>query len=398
MDYHPIPSPGFFKDMFPTYKWLRENDPVHFIPPFKTWFISRHEDVLALLKDNENFSVEKMPVMKSWHPDVQYVMQTLFKDEPDHSRLRGVLNDFFSVAKIKIHEERIREIVENAIQKLKDNGKNDIDIEKDYAYTIPIDTLCVIMGLPQEDFQLFHKWAPKLSEALLPMQTPEQKEKAAITACEVRDYLINHYKKGNLKPDGNDTVLSLLKEAVDAGIMTEEEIVPQSVQLYIGGHETTLSLIGKCIYSLLKNPDQLALLKKNPKLIPKAVEETIRWNGVAHCIGRVLVNDYTLHGKTMKAGDMVFLCNASANRDDNAFPNAEKFELNRPRTSEYLGFGHGLRYCLGNILARMETRMAISALIESFPNLSLSEDKEPQFNTNLMLHGLVTLPVNLNQE
>lgn len=393
----PIMSPGFFKDMFPTYKWLRDNDPVHFVPPMKVWFVTRHEDVLTLLKDNDNFSVEQMPVSKSWHPDVQYVMQTLFKDEPDHGRLRGVLNDFFGVTNIRKHEARIAKIVKNAIQNIKNSGKEVIDIEKDYAYTIPIDTLCVIMGLPHEDYHLFHKWAPKLGEALLPMQTPEQKEKAAITACEVRDYLIEHFRKGNLKPEGEETVMSLLKDAVDAGVMTEEEMVPQAVQLYIGGHETTLSLIGKSIYALLTNPEELAKIKENPKLVPKAVEETVRWHGVSHVIGRALVNDYTLHGKTMKAGDMVFLCNGSGNRDERAFPNPDKFDVNRKRTAHYLGFGHGLRYCLGNILARMETRMAIKALFEAFPNIQLSDTQPTQFNTNLMLHGITSMPVKLNK-
>lgn len=393
----PIMSPSFFKDMFPTYQWLRDNDPVHFVPPMQVWFVTRHEDVLALLKDNDNFSVENMPVMKSWHPDVQYVMQTLFKDEPDHGRLRGVLNDFFSASKIRKRQGKIGEIVKSAIQKLKDSGKAVIDIEKDYAYTIPIDTLCVVMGLPKEDYPLFHKWAPLLGEALQPMQTPEQKEKGAITACEVRDYLIEHFRKGNLKPEGEDTILSLLKDAVDTGVMTEEEIVPQAVQIYIGGHETTLSLIGKCIYALLTNPAELAKIKENPKLVSKAVEETVRWNGVSHVIGRALAKDYTLHGKTMKAGDMVFLCNGAANRDERVFPNPDKFDIERKRTGPHLGFGHGLRYCLGNVLARMETQLAITALFEAFPNLELADPTSVHFNTNLMLHGITTLPVKLNK-
>lgn len=393
----PMLSPEFFRDMFSTYAWLREHEPVHLIEPINTWFVSRHDDVKTILADLENFSVENMPIMKAWHPDVQYSLRSLFTDDPDHARLRGVVNDFFMPANVMKLEAQVKEIVDQAIKDVIAGGNDVIDIEKEYAYTIPIDVLSMIMGLPKKDFKLFHEWAPQLAEALQPMQDKEALENGGRVAREIKSYLSKLLADGNLKPDGHDTVLSLLKAGVENGIMREDELIPQAVQLYIGGHETTLSLIGKCIYTLLKNPKELEKLRNNPSLAAKVVDETVRYNGVSHIIGRRVAKDYTIHGVTMKENDMLFLGNASANRDENVFDRADQFIIDRSKRTPHLGFGRGSRYCLGNFLAKMETRLAITALFEAFPNLTLAEGSEPKFGTNLMLHGLLSLPVQLNR-
>ena len=393
----PMLSPEFFEDMFATYAWLRENEPVHWIEPINTWFISRHEDASRMLMDNENFSVEKMPIMDAWHPDVKAVMLSLFTDDPDHARLRGVVNDFFMPANVMKLEEKIKEIVDQALAGVKANGKGVIDIEKEYAYTIPIDVLSMIMGLPKEDYHLFHAWAPQLAEALQPMQSDEEKENGGRVAREIRDYLLDLFERGNLKPDGEATVMSLLKDAADNGAMHEHELITQAVQLYIGGHETTLSLIGKCIYLLLSNPSELEKFRGNPALASKVVDETVRFHGVSHIIGRRVAKEYTLHGVTMRPDDMVFVGNASANRDPNIFDQPDEFIVDRSKgRAPHLGFGRGARYCLGNHLAKLETRHAITALFDAFPNIELAPEYEPKFGTNLMLHGILSLPVKLN--
>lgn len=392
----PMLSPGFFDDMFTTYAWLRKNEPVHKIKPINTWFVSRHADVSTILADNENFSVEHMPITDAWHPDVKAALISLFMDDPDHARLRGVVNNYFMPVSVMKLEEKIKAIIEQAVDGVKSSGADLIDIEKEYAYTIPIDVLSMIMGLPKEDYHLFHEWAPQLAEALQPMQTEEEKENGGRVARAIHDYLSNLFKKGDLKPDGEDTVMSLLKDGVESGVMHEHELMTQALQLYIGGHETTLSLIGKAIYLLLTNPSELEKLKADPKLAPKVIDETVRFHGVSHVIGRRVVNDYTLHGVTMNADDMLFLGNASANRDEDVFENPDQFVIDRKGRTPHLGFGRGARYCLGNHLAKLEARHAITALFEAFPNMQLADGYEPKFGTNLMLHGIVSLPVKLN--
>ena len=392
----PMLSPEFFDDVFATYAELRKNEPVYLIEPINTWFISRHADVMTILADNDNFSVENMPITKAWHPDVQHALSSLFMDDPDHARLRGVVASFFMPRSVNAREAAIKEIVDKAIDSVRESNKPVIDIEKEFAYTVPIDTLSLIMGLPKEDYGLFHNWAPKLAEALQPMQTEAQREEGGETARAIDQYLRGLFEKGDLKPQGEDTVLSLLKDAVDSGVMKEEELLTQAVQLYIGGHETTLSLIGKCIYSLLTHPDELEKFKADPSIAPRVVDEAVRYNGVSHVIGRRLTRDYTLHGVTMKENDMVFLGNASANRDESVFSNADQFIVDRAERNPHFGFGRGIRFCLGNHLAKLETRLAITALFEAFPDMQLAEGHEAKFGTNLMLHGLLSLPVKLN--
>ena len=391
----PMLSPEFFRDIFPTYAWLREHDPVHRIEPISTWFVSRYADAVAILADNDHFSVENMPITETWHPDVRMALSSLFMDDPDHARLRGVVREFFQPASVQRREALVAGIVNNALEQVQSFGKTVIDIEKEYAYTIPIDVLSAIMGLPQEDFPLFHAWAPQLSEALQPMQTEEQREQGGTVARAIRDYLLRIIQGGNLKPQGEETVLSLLREAVQHGVMSEQEMLTQAIQLYIGGHETTLSLIGKCIHALLTHPAELRKFKADPSLAPKLVEETVRFNGVSHVIVRRVAKDYRLHDVTLKENDMLFVGNASANRDAAVFERADEFIIDRPGRIRHLGFGRGIRFCLGNHLAKLETRLAIVALFRAFPDMRLVEGREAQFGTNLMLHGLLSLPVQL---
>lgn len=391
----PMLSPEFFHDMFPTYAWLREHEPVHKIEPINTWFVSRYADATAILADNDHFSVEDMPITREWHPDVRMALSSLFMDDPDHARLRGVLREFFMPTSIRKREALVAGIVSNALEQVRSSGKAVIDIEKEYAYTVPIDVLSAIMGLPPEDFPLFHAWAPQLAEALQPMQTEQQREQGGAVARAIRDYLLQIIQNENLKPQGEETVLSLLRDAVQQGVMSEQELLTQAIQLYIGGHETTLSLIGKCIYALLTHPEELRKFKADFSLAPQLVEETVRFNGVSHVIVRRVARDYQLHGVAMKENDMLFVGNASANRDAAAFERADEFIIDRPGRIRHLGFGRGIRFCLGNHLAKLETRLAVSALFRAFPDMRLCEDREAQFGTNLMLHGLLSLPVQL---
>ena len=394
---HPsILSPEFFQDMNPTYDWLRENEPVYFIEPIQTWFVSRYTDAVSILQDNENFSVEDMPITNMWHPNVKSATRTLFMDNPDHARLRGVMERFFMLPSIKKREAMVAEIVDQSIQSVKKSGKTTIDIEKEFAYTIPIDVVSIIMGLPKEDFQLFHDWAPKLNKAVIPNLTEEEKDQAGQTASDVGEYLTDHFRKGNLKPYGEDTVMSLLKDAVDSGVMTEDEMIPQAVQLYIGGHETTLQLIGLCLHQLLKHPAEMAKLKNNPELIQKAVDETVRIDGVSQVIVRRVAKDYQLHGVTMKANQMLFVGNGAANHDPDVFENPLVFDIERKSPKPHLGFGNGIRYCLGNHLGKMEARLAVNALLKEFPNIHLPSDHKPDYNSNMMMRGLLSLTVELD--
>lgn len=388
-------SSEFFSDTYVVYEWLRTNAPVYMIDQIKTWFISRHSDAVKILDDNVNFSVENLPIGENWAPEVQAAMRTLFVDDPDHARLRGVVSGFFMPAAVKKRESEISKIISLAIERIVESGKTKIDVQKEFAYSVPIDVLSMLMGLPKEDFSLFHEWAPKLNEALLPIQTAEQQQAGAEAAIAVRDYLHELIRCQRAERLGGETILSLLIEGVRSGVMSEDEMLPQAVQLYIGGHETTLQLIGLTLHALFTHPTELDKVKADPTLALKAVEETVRWDGVSHGIVRRVASDYRLHGVTMKANDMVFVGNASANRDPLVFEDPDRFSIERRGRAAHLGFGRGIRYCLGQNVAKLEAKLAVAAFIQAFPNARLSEGFVPQYGQNLMMRGHTTLPFEL---
>lgn len=389
----PIMSPEFFLDMPKTYHWIRDNEPVHHAEGLG-YFIMRTADVEAALANNENFSASDLPFVKALHPIVADSVSTLFVDDPDHARLRAVVNSYFMPRNVMTFEPRIQEIIDNAVAGLKDIKPGEvIDIQKTFAYKVPIDVLSIVIGLPKEDFAKFHAWAPLLNSALMPRQTEAQKDAGAAAFTEVRAYLDEVIATKNLRPDGHDTVLSLLKDAVDDGRMKPEELSKQAVQLYLGGHETTLSLMGLTIQALLRNPAELAKLKADPELAMNAVNEAVRFDGVSQVIVRRCAKEITIHGVTIPQDAMVYISNGSANHDPAVIDDPDSFIIDREKRVQHYGFGKGIRFCLGNHLARLEIRLAINALFAAFPDMRLPDDYESDYIGSLMLNGLKHLPV-----
>lgn len=388
-----INSPEFFVNMPPTYHWLRENDPVHHVEGLG-YFILRTDDVDAACANNENFSASDLPFVKALHPIVAESMSTLFVDDPDHARLRAVVNSYFMPRNVLTFETQIQEIIERALDKLKDIPAGEVtDIQKTFAYQVPIDVLSVVLGLPKEDFDKFHRWAPLMNTALLPMQTDAQKETGAQAFTEVREYLDHVIATKDVRPDGHDTVLSLLKDAVADGRMQPDELSKQALQLYLGGHETTVSLMGLTIQALLQNPAELEKLKADPELAMNAVNEAVRYDGVSQVIVRRCAKEIEIRGTTIPKDAMVFISNGSANHDPSAIENPDSFIIDRETRVQHYGFGKGIRFCLGNHLARLEIRLAINALFKAYPDMRLADEYEPNYIGNLMLNGLKHLPV-----
>ena len=392
----PINSPEFFLDMPPTYHWLRDNDPVHHAEGLG-YFIMRTADVEAALAAPECFSASDLPMLNPLHPIVRESMSTLFVDDPDHARLRGVVNHYFMPRNVNTFEPRIQEIIDRAVDGLKDFNPGEIvDLQKTFAYRVPIDVLSIFVGLPKEDFDKFHDWAPKLNAALMPEQTEEQKEAGARVFQDVRAYLDDVIATRDVRPDGHDTVLSLLKDAVADGRMRPDELSMQAIQLYLGGHETTLSLIGLAIQTLLQHPSELEKLKADPSIAMDVINEVVRYDGVSQVIVRRCAKETTIAGTTIPKDAMVFVSNGSANHDPAYIDDPDSFIVDREKRVQHYGFGKGIRFCLGNHLARLEARLAINALFKAYPDIRLPDDYEPQYIGNLMLNGLKSLPVILN--
>jgi len=384
---------NIFDNPYPAFARLREEQPVYRIPEFDAWFISRFQDAIAVLHDDEHFSKADTILTRNMHPTVRKLFSTLQQDDPDHRRIRTVLQKFFSIRDLKAFEQEVQSIVDGAIEKLR--ADREAELMKDFAYRIPIEVLCVILGLPKEDYALFEGWAPGLVKGFNPDPSSENWRVGARTYDELREYLIGLIAHLRGEPQKRQTIMSLLIEACDAGTISEEELLSQAVVMYVGSHETTLNLIGQTIYCLLRHPDELAKIHRNRDLVAGAVEEAIRFDGPGHMVERRVAKPIMIHGVELAEDDALFVGVASANRDPDCCENPDQFLIDRERRVDHVGLGHGIHYCLGAHLARMEARLSVASLFTEFPNLSLAEPPPLPYNENMMLRGIKRLPVQL---
>lgn len=392
------PSPNLmnddiFRDPWPTYARLRAEDPVHRVPELDVWFLSRYPDIVQVLRQPDRFSKQNTRLQLNMHPTVRKYMFTLFKENPDHRRLRASVERFFTRQNLERFRSRIADIIDEAIDDLRD--ETEVDLVTRYAYRIPINVLCLTLGLPPGDYHLFEKWAPGIAHGMNPDPSSERWQIAGETYAAVGKYLTDLIGHMRANPPAEPTILSLLVASCEAGDIDEDELVSLAVNLYGAAHETTLNLIGLTVYSLLRFPDELEKVKRNPDLMSNAVEETVRFDGAGHMVDRHVNEDTELHGKTLKAGDTVFLGIASGNRDPECCESADRFLVDRKQPTRHLGFGHGNHFCVGRLLGRMETTMAVDALIRTFPDVALVEPAPLDYNENLFLHGLKRLPLRL---
>lgn len=386
---------NIWPDPYPTYKQLREYDPVHWVPELNGWFVSKHKDISRILTDQEHFSKENISLLEaSLDPTVLELNRLLFVDDPEHANWRSLFQGFFSPGKVGRFEEIVTEIVDNEIAALRD--KSELDLLKGFAYRIPINVLCHILGLPKEDYDKFAAWAPHLNEAFSPIPTPEQKARGTQAYSEVKDYLKVLLEEKMSATEQTDDILSIVATACAQGKISELDAIGLAVIFYVGGHETTLNFIAKTLYQLLRNPTELAKVRRNRDLLAKALNETARYDNIAHFWVRRVKKSTSIDGVALKEDDLILLGLASGNRDPDCCENPDKFIVDRPNNVRSLAFSGGPHFCIGAHLARLEAKIAISKLIDAFPEMSLATSDPLPTNCNFFMNGLIRLPVRLN--
>lgn len=383
-----------FLNPYPMFKRLREEAPVQWVPEFGVWFISRYDDIVAVVQDNDHFSKERTRVERGLHPTVRKWLAPLFMDDPDHRRLRSVLDRFFAIKSLQRFSEEIDQTVRRAAHDLRD--ENEIDLLQKFAYRIPLHVLSMTLGLPREDFKLFEAWAPGIGDGFNPDKTSKAWQNGGVVYGEVAGYLADMIKAIRVNPPGEPTILSLLIEANDAGVISEDELIGQAVLLFVGTHETTLNLIGLSAYSFLRHSGELDKVKRNPALLAGAIDEVLRFDGPGHMCDRRVQKEIEVHGTRLKEDDAVWLGLAAGNRDPRCCERPDEFIVDRQGPVRHLGFSQGIHLCPGRHLSRLEARLAIAALFEVFPNIALAGAAPLAYNENLFIHGLRQLPVRLN--
>jgi cytochrome P450 len=368
-------------DPYPYFKLLRETDPVHFDAVRGTWLIARHEDVSRLLRDDVRLSAVQGP------PNPNANM--LGTDPPRHTRLRTLVSMAFTPRAVRKLQPRIHEIVDELLDSAAARGE--VDAIADFAYPLPITIIGEMLGVPPAERGFFREASTSVALALGYAQDPH----ATARASEGRGELVRYFEDliRRRRADPQDDLVTACIQAEDEGDrLSHPELIAMMLILLIGGHETTVNLIGNGILALLRNPDQLDLLRREP-IEREATEELLRYDPPSQYTGRMAVQDFELHGRHIKAGQSVRMLLASANRDAEVFANPDSVYLTRS-PNPHVAFGAGIHYCLGGELARLEGQIAISTIVRRFPNLKLATD-ELTWRPAPVFRGLEALPLTL---
>ena len=381
---------------------LRESDPVHWNPRHRAWVITRYADVMTSLRSPSMSADRITPFAEavsrnSASDDVTATMGILqdwmvFRDPPDHTRLRGLVSRAFAPPVVKARHDDVQHSIDELISELREHDR--ADVIREFAYPLPAIVIAQMLGAPPQDRELFKTWSDQITALVFGDYAREDRfHRGAAGMIELRDYLLELIADFERTP--GDNLISLLLEREGDDALTRDELVATCVLLLFGGHETTTNLIGNAVLALLTNPNERERLRATPDLAGRAIEEFLRFDGPARATVRMVREDHELGGVRLQAGDRVFLVNMAANRDPDAFADPDRLDLAR-NPSNHLGFGFGAHYCLGAPLARLEGQLAITSLIDAFPDMRLEgAPEELTWHRTMLSRGLEKLPVSL---
>ena len=370
-------SQEFLADPYPHYRSLRERDPVHLDEARNCWLITRYDDVVAMLRDDERFSAEQ-PVGASM----------LVSNPPGHTRLRTLVSKAFTARTVSRLAPRVQEIVDGLLDGVAARGE--MEAISEFAYPLPITVIAEMLGVEPERRDFFREASTKIAVAL----GPATDQRVETRANEGRTQLVGYFEEliAKRKAEPREDLVSALVQAEDRGdFLGHGELLAMVLLLLVGGHETTVNLIGNGLLALLRNPDQLKLLRTEEGIEKRAVEELLRYDSPVQYTGRIAKEDIEIGGKRITAGQSVRAIFAAANRDAEVFEHPDELDLRR-EPCPHIAFGVGIHFCLGAALARLEGQIAISTLVRRFPGLRLAKERL-RWRPAPVLRGLEALPV-----
>ncbi|MER5944838.1 cytochrome P450 [Streptomyces sp. NPDC001904] len=393
----------FATDPYPAYAWLREHSPVHrtTLPSgVEAWLVTRYADARQALADQR---LSKNPVHHA--DDAQGKSKTgipgersaglmthlLNIDPPDHTRLRRLVSKAFTPRRVAEFAPRVQELTDGLIDGFAARGSADLIHE--FAFPLPIYAICDLLGVPREDQDDLRDWA-----GMMIRHGKGPRGGVARAVKKIRRYLADLIHRKRLG-DGDDLISGLIRASDHGEHLTEDEVVAMCFVLLFAGFETTINLIGNGTHALLRHPEQRAVLQSalargEHGLLETGVEELLRFDGpVEMATWRYATEDLEIGGVAVAEGDPVLVVLAAADRDPARFDSPDTLDLARG-DNKHLGYGHGIHYCIGAPLARLEGHTALATLLTRLPDLRLGEDPaELRWRGGLIMRGLRTLPV-----
>jgi pimeloyl-[acyl-carrier protein] synthase len=381
--------PEFHANPYPFYHRLRESDPVH-QSPMGLWVLTRYDDVVLLLRDprfgREAFAPLLSTVYGQEGSGANLPRSMLFRDPPDHTRLRNLVNRAFTPRVVENLRPRIQQIVEQRLDRVQ--AAQEMDLIGDLAYPLPVAVICEMLGVPVGDHERIRQWSADVARSLDAIGLPSDAgivERGRAGRQALAEYFLELIPDRRSRPQ--DDLLSLLITAEEQGDrLTEGELLAMCILLFIAGHETTVNLIGNGMLALLQHPEQCARLRDEPALIQGAVEELLRYDSPVQRTARIAAGPVEIGGRTI-----IVAAIGAANRDPAHFPDPDRLDITR-HDNRHLAFGFGIHFCLGAPLARLEGQIAIGTLLRRMPRLSLATST-PEWRESSTLRGLKRLPV-----
>jgi cytochrome P450 len=392
---------AFLDDPYPTYRALREHDPVHRMPD-GSYFLTRYDDLVEVYRDAKTWSSDKKIQFKPNFGDSllyeHHTTSLVFNDPPVHTRVRKLLAPSFTPRTLRAMQPRIEALVDRLLDAAAERGT--IDLIGDFAATIPVQLIGDLLGIPQSERGPLRDWSLKILGGLEPVLSPEQFS-GGVTAVDefktyLRDLVTRRQKEGSGGHSGE--ILSTLIEATDLSgaaddggdRLSEAELLHNCIFLLNAGHETTTNLIGNSVDLLLRNPGAMRDLAEHPDTIETAVEEFLRMESSNQLGNRRAAIDTDIGGIAMSAGAYVHLCIGAANRDPAQFSDPDRLDIRR-HPNRHLAFGFGIHTCAGLSLARMEAEVAIGKLARRFK--SIERAGEPVRGGRARFRGFARYPV-----
>ena len=398
-------NPATNANPFPEFARLRAEEPAHWSPAMKAWIVTRYADVKQVSLNNKQISADRlMPFFKT-NPEyqkgtidslVRYLTHWMvFRDPPDHTRLRRLFNKAFTPTAVENLRPNVEDIVALLIDGMEAKAKRDepVDYIADFAYPLPASVIMDLLGVPRAELEVVKVWSDEIALFIGTAQVAGNKYLRAESGAKAMSAYFRTLVEDRTREPRADMISQLVLARDDRDALTTDEIIGTCILLLFAGHETTSNLIGNGFLYSMKNRDQWERLVADPALAATAVEEFLRYDGPSGALARVAAADVEMGGKTIREGQRVFAFMNSANRDPEAFEDAERFDIGRAQ-SPHLTFGHGIHFCLGAPLARLEAQIAAVRLSERLPRISLSGG-EPDWHDSLILRGVKSLPVSL---
>jgi cytochrome P450 len=386
----PLHSPDFYSgDPHPSYQQLRNATPVVWNDVTKFWALLKYEDVRFVSGNPRLFSSARGINIPNGAPQAVQEGSLIFTDPPRHRQLRKLINFGFTRRQVTLLEPKIRDIARGIVDAL--DPSREYDFAEDVAAPLPTRMIAEMLGAPPEDWQKFRTW----SDAATGFDDPDIELDSLVALGELYEYfskLIATRRDGEVR--GQDDLLTILALAeIDGERLSDEDLLNFSFLLLVAGNETTRNLIALGTLALLKHPDQFALLRANPSLVPSAVEEMLRFTSPVTHMARHATEDVEIRGQTIKSGDTVVMLYGSANRDEDIFGDtSETFDITR-NPNPHIAFGAGEHACLGAQLARLEANVMFEVLLGTYPSIELTGEVSRVRAT--MVPGVKRMPIRL---